>query len=159
MKNKGFTLTEFITAIVVSALVILATAVLFVAEYRFRADTNNEVYAAREAKAVMSHMSRTLRFAKPGTVTISTSTLTFTLEGGHLGFAASDTSNTSYSYNSSSDTVYFKLGGGTAYPIAYDITYFNPVWNLAAKNFTIDITAQKGDAKVDLHTVIYATGS
>ena len=160
MKNRGFTLAELITAMVISSLVILATAVLFVAEYRFRTDINNEVYVAREAKTAMSHMARTLRFAKPTTVSITSGKLDFTIEAGnppHLPNLVTSYTSIEYNYNSSgnaANVVYFKLGSAAAYPVAYDITHFNPVWNSTAKNFTIDISAKKGNAEVDLHTVI-----
>ena len=80
MKNEGFTLTELMIALVISSLIILSIAVLFVAEYRFRADTNNDVEVAREAKAVMSHMQRILRFAKPSSVSTWSSGVQKTLD-------------------------------------------------------------------------------
>ena len=66
MNKKALTLIELIVTIVTGFIVAMAITVLFISEFRLREKMDDQIRVAREAEAVIDHVSRVLRFSAPG---------------------------------------------------------------------------------------------
>jgi len=160
MKNKGLTLIELITAMVITAIVSLAITVYFVSEHRFRGAIRDRIELSREARIAMNHMTRVLRFAKSVDTAVADQ-ITAVIEGGpegdshhHLDFITNDNTTVVYTRNAD-NTLTYTQGENAPVEIARNITNFpQPIWK--DPELGIQLTASDGDNVLSIQTKIRA---
>ncbi|MGM0568703.1 MAG: PulJ/GspJ family protein [Elusimicrobiota bacterium] len=102
--DKGFTLTELITVMVVSSLIALTIGAYFVNEYEMRMNIINRTNKTQEARVALRALTHKLRFAKPGTVELENGTFKADIKGGHL-------SHPQHNNEGSNQFISFRLNG------------------------------------------------
>ena len=163
MKRNGFTLVELIITMVMGGIIFLAMGSQFVAESRFRAALKNEISALGEARLAINHMARTLRFAVPSTVTITSGgnysiVLGADIEGGHIS-SVPVRSPVSYRRYAADNTLEYIFGADAPAVIASNITDFNCAWDNTKSELTIKLTTEVKGERNYLETKIRALGS
>ena len=161
MKNKGFTLTELVMALVITTLLLFITTMYFVAEYRLRSAINDKVTLVRETRIAMNHMVRILRFAQPGNIVTQADQITATIQGGAVSSIPIDTivqytrRNTGTVNPEHSNVIEYTRNGATT-EIARNITAFDPDWN--DPELEILITVDDAGQTFELQTEVRPLG-
>lgn len=85
-KNRGFTLTETLTVMVIFSIIALTIGAYYVNEYELRTSIIKRAQMTREARVALRHLTSKLRFAYPDTVSISENgnKIKAEIRGGHL---------------------------------------------------------------------------
>lgn len=160
MKNKGLTLIELVTALVIFGIIGLAITVHFVAEYRFRSAAQDRIAIIREAGIAVDHMTRVLRFAIPNTIGVSpfeddaetTRLVGAVIERGHVDIVGSgDPDNIEYEYDRDTHAIIYRQGGivATLDGIVKNVTAFNVLWNPEPQpEFLIRLTVSSDDGLI-----------
>jgi len=152
MRNNGFTLLELaITSMVVIPIILLGVTSLFVTEYNLRAVMQDYAAVSREAQVAMDHMTRVIRFSD--NAQIAGNTVTAHLEPGHLVYPSTGlAADIVYTYSGADKNILVNDGSSWNYTLANHIDSFLVTW--ASPLATINITAKKGEARVDLQTKV-----
>jgi len=166
MKKNSFTLIEFVIAMTLGTILMLALSYQFIAITRFGNVLKNKAEPSREAYIVMDHMTHVLRFAKVSQAISYTSNaneerLTATIEGGHISLVPADavyyyqrdkTTNPNYLYFSSSPT---PNSGVVLSQYCTSFIASRPVQN----ELILQITFTKGGSSTTNKTTIRVLGS
>ena len=114
VKKSGFTLIELIITIVLAGILITAMICQFVSLIRFNkmvefvgGQTREAPLAVREARIVLSSLTRVLRFATTVTTDFNANTLTATIEGGHISLIPTPPATRTITYQLSGDGLHF----------------------------------------------------
>ncbi len=114
--KRAFTLIELLLSTVLLSTMLVGFSSLFVSEYNSRQNVKDEVVVARDATAVIDHMSSVLRHADPGTVRIQRNgqniLVSATIRSGRLSFVPVG-SDITYIYDGASRRLdYFQQNWG-----------------------------------------------
>ena len=174
MKNRGLTLIEFIVAMVMGGIILLALTCQFVAEHTFRAMINNQIAATNDASIAMRHMTRVIRYARQSTVSTTpaagyNANITATIDRAAADISLPEFTGAGYTADpvviygrKSDDTFEYTINNGTPYVISNHIRTFSVTWDSAYKDLTIQLTAQypaqQGGRSSSLNTNIRVLG-
>jgi len=153
MKNefRGFTLTELITAVVITSIIIFAITVFFVAEYKFCATTKNKIATIGEARIAMNHLTETLRFAE-NLDDETDDQITAVVNGVSITYRRLDDGTVNPEHK---DVIEYTRGANTI-EIAENITFFACVWD--NPYLGIWLTSDREGRPVSLRTQIRVLG-
>ena len=177
MNRRGLTLTELIVVLMLSAILITVVTIQFVMMAGLKTDTGDKAYVIREARLIMNHMSKVLRFAKPdGTLHFfingtSTKEIRANIRKGHINLVTGSDTVCYYKQVISEDgftpnDFCFKKGEGSTewQVIGRGVTSFdadntgNRLWDPATKLLTLRFTVTRKNASIPVETTIKVIG-
>ena len=120
MKDKGVTLIELISVMVIMGFVILLMACQFVAQTTFSSAISHQVTALNEVSAAMYNMTRVLRYVDSTTINNPSTT---SITGQVDAFSPAVTFSLDAT-NPANPTITYKVGAAAATVIANNVSYF-----------------------------------
>ena len=177
MNRTALTLTELIVVMMVGAILIAVVTVQFVMMTGFKTDMGDKAYVIREARLIMSHMSRVLRFAQPGTLYFvedaNTQKIYANIRKGHISMVTESEGDKVCYYKrvisedgfAPNDFCFAKGEGSTTWQvIGRGVTFFdvdntgNRLWDPDTKLLTLRFTVTKNSTSIPVETTIRVMG-
>ena len=163
MKNRGITLIELMTVMIIMSFVLLVMTCQFVAQANFGTAISNQAAALTEVSLAMNNMTEFLRFAdgsQTGAQAITTATLPYpsitawmeSSTPSHFSFIP-DGTKIVFSRDAANH-ITFTIGAKSPTIIAYNITSFNPVYDSVNHYITLQVTATVQNRSSSMETMI-----